>query len=252
MTTLVRVSLLALIPLVASALLLAHGPIPQDQAYHQFAGDERARFGIPCADNVVSNVPFVLVGVLGLLFLGSVRGRNAFRDQVEMIPFSLFFLGILLTGFGSGYYHAGPTDARLVWDRLPIAFAFMALFAGVIGERLGTRVGLWALGPLLFAGVGSVLIWVITGDLRFYFLVQGVPLLVIPLLLAFWPAPYTHGSDYVGAILCYLCAKFLEWGDVAVYEALGGLVSGHVLKHLVSGVGAFVILWMLGRRRSIL
>jgi len=50
-------SLVALLPLP---------PLLQDQAYHRFA-DQRVLFGIPNFWNVVSNLPFVAVGAVGLL-----------------------------------------------------------------------------------------------------------------------------------------------------------------------------------------
>jgi hypothetical protein len=47
------------------AALLLLPPIHQDQAYHRFA-DERTLFGVPNFWNVVSNLPFVAVGAVGL------------------------------------------------------------------------------------------------------------------------------------------------------------------------------------------
>ena len=44
---------------LAAVLLLS--PIPQDQGYHRFA-DGRSLLGIPNFWNVVSNLPFVLIG----------------------------------------------------------------------------------------------------------------------------------------------------------------------------------------------
>ena len=52
--------------MVASlAILLLLPPIPQDPSYHQFA-DQRTLLGIPNFWNVVSNLPFVVVGAMGL------------------------------------------------------------------------------------------------------------------------------------------------------------------------------------------
>ena len=49
-----------------TAIALAFQPaIRQDQAYHQFA-DTRPALGIPHAWNVLSNAPFLLIGLLGL------------------------------------------------------------------------------------------------------------------------------------------------------------------------------------------
>jgi len=45
-------------------------------------------------------------------------------------------------------------------------------------------------------------------------------------------------------------AKLLELLDGQVY-AQGGIVSGHTLKHLVAGLGAYFVLLMLQRRRPV-
>ena len=48
------------------ALLMLLPPIPQDPAYHAFA-DQRTLFGIPNFWNVVSNLPFIVIGAIGLI-----------------------------------------------------------------------------------------------------------------------------------------------------------------------------------------
>ena len=50
---------------VTLAALLLVPPIPQDQSYHQFA-DQRALLGMPNFWNVVSNLPFIVIGAIGL------------------------------------------------------------------------------------------------------------------------------------------------------------------------------------------
>jgi hypothetical protein len=54
------------IVIAISAMLLP--PIPQPMAYHNFA-DQRAWLGIPNFGDVVSNIPFAIVGLCGLVFL---------------------------------------------------------------------------------------------------------------------------------------------------------------------------------------
>ena len=81
---------------------------PQEEAYHQFA-DRRSWLGIPNFANVVSNLPFLLVGVAGLRALA--RGDHpstAFGDRWERRAFALLFAAVALVAFGSGYYHAHP------------------------------------------------------------------------------------------------------------------------------------------------
>jgi len=59
-----------LYPLLSITLLGLLGavlvsPIPQDQAYHNFA-DQRNILGVPNFWNVATNIPFVLVGIMGI------------------------------------------------------------------------------------------------------------------------------------------------------------------------------------------
>jgi hypothetical protein len=236
-----------------AVLFLVWGPIAQNPAYHDFA-DSRTLLGVPYLFNVLSNAPFLMVGVLGFAFI--IRHPGAFLDPAEAWPYLIFFAGIALTAFGSGYYHLLPTNARLVWDRLPIAMAFMALFAAVIGERVSVRAGRVLLGPLMALGLASVFWWTWTesrggGDLRLYYFVQGYPMLAIPLLLLLFPPRYTRGYDLLIGVAWYAAAKVCEGYDREVYRLLGEVVSGHTIKHLLSATGAFWILRMLWLRRPI-
>src|SRR3954465_9137722 len=164
------------------AVFLIVPPIAQPENYHNFA-DAQTFFGIPRAWDVLSNLGFLVVGVIGLCYLFSRVSDPAFLDQRERWPYAVLFAGVLLTCFGSGYYHLAPDDARLVWDRLPMTLGFMGLVSAIIAERVSVRMALALLGPLLALGVGSVVCWRLSGDLRLYGLVQFYPALLIPLIL---------------------------------------------------------------------
>src|SRR5947209_4112391 len=110
-----RVAFLLMLAGIGLALLfLLRGPVAQDVAYHAFA-DTRTLLGVPHALNVVSNLPFFIIGLLGLTTI--VQRRATFLDPREIWPYGLFFIGVGLTGVGSAYYHLAPTSTRLVWDR---------------------------------------------------------------------------------------------------------------------------------------
>ena len=225
--------------------------IPQDPAYHRMA-DTRTLAGIPNALNVVSNAGFLVVGLLGLASLRP-GGGACFRDGRERWPYVVFFAGLVLTGLGSAYYHLETGNERLVWDRLPLAITLMGLFAAILAERIGVRVGLVLLGPLVALGIASVLVWAASerrgmGDLRFYALVQFFPMLAIPVVAWLYPPRYTRGGDLVGVVACYGLAKFFEWLDGGVYS-LGEIVSGHTLKHLVAALSGGWVWWMLVKRQ---
>ena len=230
--------------------------IPQPQSYHLFA-DYRSSLGIPNFCDVVSNVPFGVIGIWGLLFLlrsspSPLRGR--FLDSRERWPYVLVFTGLFLTAFGSSYYHLSPNNARLVWDRLPMTIAFMAMVAAIISERISLKGGLWLLPLLLLVGMGSVLQWYASeargaGDLRFYAAVQTYSALVLLLALVF-PKRYTRTSDLAVVVGFYALAKALETLDKSIF-ALGHIVSGHTLKHLAAAAAGYWILRMLQKRRPI-
>jgi len=220
--------------LASAAALAAMSPITQDQAYHAFA-DARPLLGIPNFWNVASNLPFVAVGAAGLAFWR--------RDAAA----TALFVGILLTGFGSSYYHLAPDDGRLFWDRLPMTIGFMALLAGAIGERFGDAAGRLALWPLLAIGAASLLWWRWTGDLRPYVWVQFYPFLVLPILYLWFPAT-TGTAILVTAAALYGLAKALEYFDRAIYAATGDIVSGHTLKHLAAAAACYALLRYIAQR----
>ena len=252
-----RVAILLALTVLVTGVMLAIPRFKQPLSYHQFA-DDRSFLGVPNALNVLSNIPFVIVGVMGLAFLMSPAVKEpgrSFLDPAERWPYAFFFLFIALTGFGSAYYHAKPDNDRLLWDRLPLAIAFMAFFAIMISERISRRAGTILFWPLVFLGAGSVVYWHRSevhqaGDMRIYLLVQFYPLLAIPLMLWLFPAKYTRTADLFGALTWYIAAKVLEELDRWVYTQ-GGLVSGHTLKHLLAAVTPYLIYHMIKYRRPI-
>jgi hypothetical protein len=246
--------------IVGLGIVFCLPPIPQPQSYHAFA-DYRTMLGVPNFLNVVSNLPFLVVGVLGLMLLlrqDSVGHEGPVRERPERWPLVVLFTGTFLTAFGSAYYHLAPDNDRLVWDRLPMTVAFMGFFASMIGERISVQAGAWLLWPLVWLGFASVLNWHIgegrgAGDLRLYGFVQFYPLVTIPLMMCLFPPRYTRSRDVIIALGWYLLAKVLEAGPVdhGIYE-LGHVVSGHTLKHLSAALGAGSLFLMIKHRRSIL
>jgi len=222
---------------VSLAALLLIPSIPQDQSYHQLA-DARRFLGIPNFWNVVSNLPFIAVGAVGLW--------QFHRDPAAAVMFA----GFLLTGFGSAYYHWSPNDRTLFWDRLPIAVSFMALFSAAIEERVSARAGALLLWPLVAVAVVSLLVWRWTGDLRLYGWAQFLPLLVLPFMLWLLPAKYTGTSYWVIAAIWYAIAKAAEHYDRAIYS-LGSPLSGHTIKHLAAGAGCYALLRYYQTRRPL-
>lgn len=229
------------------ALLLP--PIPQPAAYHNFA-DHRTWLGIPNFEDVASNLPFAIIGACGLIELATPVAIR-FADPWERFAYVIMFAGLILTAFGSAYYHLAPDNTRLVWDRIPIMIVFMALLAAVITERVSVGTGLVLFPVLQGVGIASVLTWRAGelhghGDLRFYAAVQVYAILVLLLALLFQPK-YTRCADFAVVVGFYVAAKILEESDRQVF-AVGHLVSGHTLKHLAAAAASYWILRMLRKR----
>jgi hypothetical protein len=236
------------IALLAAAALAWHGPIAQWPDYHQFA-DARAWLGLPNAANVLSNLPFALIGGWGMWRLS--RRPTGERDRGVHRAWWVFSAAVAATAFGSALYHWAPANGPLVFDRLPIAWACAALVCALFAERLDSAWGSApALGAALLAATLSVALWWITerqghGDLRAYLWVQFLPMLMVPAVLALQLAPtgsrVTPGSAWWIVLALYAAAKLMELADANVFDALG-FTSGHTLKHLLAAAGGW---WLL-------
>lgn len=228
-----------IVSVIAVVTIFMMPAIPQDSAYHQFS-DQRTLFNIPHALNVLSNLAFLVAGIYGL------RQLPCYRDIPALKPARvLLFTGVALVAFGSGWYHLEPDNLSLLWDRLPMTIAFMALFSLVVSENIDVRLGELSLLPLIGVGMISVIYWYWTehqgaGDLRLYALVQFLPLMLIALILIM-SKPQPGKSGYWQLIGCYLGAKACEYFDAEIF-ALGGIISGHSLKHLISALGVVLLI----------
>ena len=246
--------LLAAITVGLAVAAFAVPAMPQPLSYHAFA-DCRTFWAIPNFFNVISNLPFLVGGGLGLALIW--RGGGRFLDAREQLPYLVFFLGALLTCFGSAWYHAAPDNARLVWDRLPMTLGFAGLVSAAVAERVDAKWGLRSLWPLLALGVVSVLYWYGTervgaGNVAPYFAYQAWSIVIIVLLIVAFPARrYTHGTLLLWSAAFYGIAKFFEFFDLAVYRALGGTVSGHTIKHLFAAAAVFAIVRQLRLRTTL-
>lgn len=211
-------------------------PIAQDPGYHEFA-DRRPYLGIPNFWNVATNLPFLVIGIAGLTQLPAVALR---------LHYAVFCIGVALVAVGSGRYHLEPSTAALVFDRLPMTIAFMALFGAVIADRVSMPLGRALLWPLIALGIASIGWWHTTeqagrGDLRPYALVQFLPMLLIPLMLVLFRGERLRSGWLWAGLGAYLGAKLMEHFDAGLYSA-GQMLGGHSLKHLLAALAAWWII----------
>jgi hypothetical protein len=244
-----RQVLLVLALIAFAAAVFSRPPIAQDAAYHAMA-DTRRVFGIANGLNVVSNVPFALVGVAGLI---GVFPRGAGRDPHEARvrgPYVAVFVGTALTALGSAYYHLAPDNARLVWDRLPMAVVCAGLVTVVVAESVSGGAARRMFLPLLACAVMSVAYWRWSelrgaGDLRPYVMIQYGSLFAIGLVLVLGRNTFRGAWHLTAALIAYGVAKGFETADASIFAVTRQAVSGHTLKHLMAAVGLACIAAMV-------
>lgn len=237
-----KVRLILWVAVAGSIITLLFPAFPQDLAYHSFA-DQRPLLGVPNFWNLVTSLSFSGVGLAGT----SIVARRRLAGGLEGLrtAYLVFFAGMALVGPGSAFYHFNPSNASLVWDRLPMTLSFMAFFAVIVGENMSLKAGRRLLGPLIALGLLSVGWWHLSelegrGDLRPYALVQFLPVILIPAILLLFASPFAGNAWIWATIGAYGAAKLAEGGDAALFELLG--FSGHSLKHLLAALGGLAFL----------
>jgi len=244
--------LIAFTAITVCTTLWLQASIAQEHSYHKFAGDV-VILGIPNFWNVVSNFAFIIIGCIGLYKLHISQSLTVLNGNRG--TYSLLFFGVALVGLGSGYYHWSPNNGTLVWDRLPMTIAFMALFSIIISEYISKVWGRWLLLPFLLIGIISVAYWHYTelqgqGDLRLYALVQFLPMLLIPIILLCFQPIYNKVSGYWLLLIAYMLSKTLEHFDRHFFEMFG-FISGHPLKHLFAALGIYFLILAYQQRKKL-
>jgi hypothetical protein len=211
------------------------GPLPQDPSYHSFA-DTRALGPIPRAGDVLTNAAILAAGIAGLVFWRRVRIAPDERPAYALLVFAS-----LATALGSAYYHALPSDARLVWDRLPMTLIIAALFALVLADRAHPAFARIAWWPVALLGAGSVFWWAWTGraggggDLLLYGVVRILTGLGIAWLVFSRSGRHTRAGWLIAAMTLGVVMTVCELRDRQIFAATRGFISGHSVKHLLAG-----------------
>lgn len=218
-------------------------PIPQNLAYHSFS-DTRNIWGIANFFDVISNLPFLLVGFAGLSYVSTHWSRKYSWSWL------ILFLSIFLVAAGSSYYHLNPNNETLTWDRLPMAIGFMALFVIVLGDYVNSKLEHWLLIPMCLLGIFSIIYWNITDDLRIYAWVQFCSLGLLLVIISLYK-PSTFQTKYlIYALVFYSLSKITEYLDLTIFTFTQEMLSGHTVKHVLSAIGTFFFYMLLKNRNT--
>lgn len=228
--------------LIGSVVLFAVGtvmqfvwPLSQPASYHHFA-DERSIGMLHNASDVLSNL---VILIAGLAVLGWVI-RHASHQPSQFPGMLVAAVGLILTAFGSAWYHAAPSDATLVWDRFPMTIVFAGILAMLWTSVTRERVGWVQMLILVVVSVGTVGYWLAFDSLWPYAILQFGGLALVVGMTA------TRKVDGVFAwtmlIVFYAIAKVFESLDWQVWDVSHHLVSGHSVKHIASGLAGAALI----------
>jgi hypothetical protein len=228
--------------LLFAVLRFSFGAFSQDPSYHLFV-DERAWGAIPRAGDVLSNLTILAAGLAGALLW-----RRVHIDPGERAAYALLVMGMLMTAVGSAYYHLAPSDARLIWDRLPMTFVLAATVALVLADRVDPAFARVAWWPFALLGIAGLAWWAWSGDLLLYLVMRiGSGLLIVCLCLL-RAGRYSHIGWLVAALALDIVMTMSERMDREIFAATQGFLSGHNLKHLLAGaLLACVLIWLVQR-----
>lgn len=228
--------------LAALALAVWGPPVAQYAHYHDFA-DQRTWMGVPCAWDVLSNLPFALAGLLGLCRLWQQRASLPNDGRAPLV--AVFFAGLVLTSVCSGYYHWQPDNTGLALDRTGMVLAFAGLLGAAVADRISVRMGWVVTLAVVLLGPLSVAVWWGSGNLLPWAVLQGGGMLLV-LAMAMRPKLANGwGLPLLAVIGWYALAKLLELGDHQVFAATHGGVSGHSLKHVAAAMAAWPVLGVM-------
>jgi len=192
--------------------------------------------------NVLTNIPFLLIGLFGLRLTAPAPGR---RDSSLADPLVAFMLSLILVGIGSIFYHLSPSPDRLFWDRLPIAICLAAFACAAANVCRESGIGSTLLPYALVVAGSSVVYWYVTWlrgheDLRFYAAVQIVAA-GIGVIVAFRrPDRFAGAGELRVAMFFYLSARILELFQQRIFDRVGTDLA-HPLKHLLVAFAAWKI-----------
>ena len=228
--------------LLGSVLLFAIGtalqfvwPLSQPASYHHFA-DERSLGMLPNASDVLSNLVILAAGLVNFRWVI----RHAPHPPPQFPAMTVAGPGLILTAFGSAYYHAAPSDASLVWDRLPMTIVFAGILAMLWTSVTRQRVGWVQMLILIAVSLGTIEYWLAFDSLWPYAILQfgGLAVVVGMTVARKVDAPFAWAM----VIVFYGLAKIFESLDWQIWALTGHLFAGHALKHIASGFAGAALL----------
>jgi hypothetical protein len=162
---------------------------------------------------------------------------NNFNDVFSNIIYTIgglyqlyqynYFLGVssILVSIGSAYYHLNPNMNTLFYDRLPMQFAFTYIIYDKIKINLIEKL------LVSLISFGSLYYWSYNYDLIPYASFQLS-------MIIYW---LLFDNNMFIPVIFYILAKICEDNDLKIFNLTNKKISGHTIKHILSGIAIFFI-----------
>lgn len=246
-----HVALMAATALAVAALLLAWGPVSLSVRPHVFV-DQRTVWGIPNGWNVLSHLPLLPVGLMGLWRLSQLPPQERLRHV-----WTAFFIAQLLATLGGMVYHLRPDPAHFMADQIPRSAACALFACAFLAERVDGRFGsgrtiVVALGAVAFGAAwwAATHQWSGRGDLRLLIWLELSPIALIAAGAWTLTGRLLSRQDWLRSQISFVLAQLLDLLDADVFEWTQGLVSGHSLRHVALAACVGWVAWRLGAQRT--
>lgn len=182
-----------------------------DTHYHDFADKNKYT-------DILTNLPILISG----LYISSSKN----------IKLKILGYHVILLSLASSYYHLNPNNKTIFLDLLSISLISSLLIIYLLKiEDNNIRFIIY------FIGIISVLYWNYSGNLFPYSLLWLTSTFL--LLYVYYDTKYKWKSLIIISLIILI--RIVEIYDKKIYNLTNNILSGHSLKHILAGIGIYLI-----------
>jgi hypothetical protein len=228
----IQITGVAITQLVIYALVYLYSPrISQNNTAH-LHGREYSAWSVSSILDLISNVPLSLVAGAGILLTRS--HINAFHSKVEQTIWINMFLFTGMLAVSSMAYIISPDNLHLLIVRGSFIGASKCAFGLVMYQYLGYELVSITSLPIILEGMSSVLYAYFFNDLRWFFAVQVVSVVLHLIFTMAMPTLYSKSEWLAVSLACQVVARSALLCDQYIHRFSDGYFSGNALASLLT------------------
>jgi hypothetical protein len=192
-----------------------------DLHYHNFADKDKYT-------DILTNLPILIAG----LYILSYKNQKL----------KVLGIHVILLSIASSYYHINPNNNTILIDLLSISLISSLLIMYLLNIRNNyIKILLYLLS------IGTVLYWKYSSNLLPYSLFWLS--VTILLLYKYYDTKYKYKSLLIVGLI--IAIRIVEIYDKQIYKLTNNILSGHSLKHILAGIGIYLIANLLNESKLV-